>query len=215
MSNAAAKLDPDRLDPLAGTVTRIDGALVAVRASGSVYEARRAKSCLVAPEVGDRVMIAASATGPAWVLAVLEGDPASATTSLEVPGTLRIEAESVAIRASEGASVTTPGRIGLLGGELDVKALRSRIGLSELTATVTKAVIDAGHLRTVAETVEAVAERLVQRSTRFYRFVEELERVRAGRMDVDAGKSLRMHAENSIVTAETLVKLDGNHIHMG
>jgi hypothetical protein len=214
MQSTVQKIEPDQIAQVAATVVRVDGEKIVVRAMGSTVTAVRAKSCLVAPDPGDRVLLATSDSGGAWVLAVLDGDP-ELGTRLTVETPLSISAPSVRVRATEDASIVAGGGVSLLGARLDLRAVDASVGITRLTATIATALLDAGHLKTVATTVDAIAERVTQRTKRLYRFVEELERVRAGRMDVDAGKSLRMHAENSLVTAETLVKLDGEHIHMG
>lgn len=214
MSNTAHKLATDHVTQRAGVVVKLDADKVQVRVDGSTFTACRAKSCLVAPEVHDRVILATTEQGGAWVLAVLEGDP-DRPTAVVVDGELTFSARKVALRASEEASLATGGRLELTSAQLDVKAIEGRIGIARLTAAASSIMADVGQLKTVATIIETVAERVTERAKRLYRFVEDLERVRAGRMDVDAGKSLRMHAENSLVTAVTLVKVDGEHIHMG
>ena len=59
---AAKKLARSETSLEAGRVERIREAVVVRLASGS-YEARRAKSCLVAPEVGDKVLCAIEPEG--------------------------------------------------------------------------------------------------------------------------------------------------------
>ncbi len=50
---------------------------------------------------------------------------------------------------------------------------------------------------------------------RAYRFVEEMEHVRAGSIDYAARENVRFHGRNALVTAQQLVKMDGEQIHMG
>ena len=70
-------------------------------------------------------------------------------------------------------------------------------------------------IKTVATTIDTVAERLSQRVRRSFRRVEELDSVRAARIDVVATDSLRTHAKNQLITANELIKLDGEQIHLG
>jgi hypothetical protein len=42
-----------------------------------------------------------------------------------------------------------------------------------------------------------------------------MDQLRAKRVDYTAEKSMHLHGENTLMTADSLVKLDGEHIHMG
>lgn len=214
MESSAQKIDETLVTQLVGVVTRFDGAGASVRVGTATYSATRAKSCLVAPEVGDRVLLAMTEK-EAWVLAVLDAAQEGAPTTVKVDGELTLAADKVKLLAREEASIASSGRFEAVASRIDVKALTGNVAIHRIVASAANALFDVAELKTVATTVENVAERLVQKTKRLYRFVEEIERVRAARMDVDAGKSLRMHAETSLVTAETLVKVDGEHIHMG
>jgi hypothetical protein len=214
MDSSAQKIDSVVVTQLVGVVSRFDGAGASVRVDGSTYSASRAKSCLVAPEPGDRVLLAVTEK-EAWILAVLEGTEEATSTTVKVDGELTIAADKVKLLAREEASIASSGRFEAVASRIDVRALTGNVAIHRLVASAANALFDVAELKTVATTVENVAERIVQKTKRLYRFVEELERVKAERMDVDAGKSLRMHAETSLVTAEKLVKVDGEHIHMG
>jgi hypothetical protein len=39
--------------------------------------------------------------------------------------------------------------------------------------------------------------------------------VRAGQIDMQASRTLRLHAKNTLVTSKELVKVDAEQIHMG
>ena len=50
---------------------------------------------------------------------------------------------------------------------------------------------------------------------RVRRTVEELDHVRAEQIDYAAKKTMSLHGDNAIVTANELVKVDGEQIHVG
>ena len=64
-------------------------------------------------------------------------------------------------------------------------------------------------------TLETNAKRISQWAEQVHRTVEGTERLRAGQIDIGARKTLKMHAKNALVTALSLVKVDGKQIHMG
>ncbi len=55
----------------------------------------------------------------------------------------------------------------------------------------------------------------MDRIGRAYRTVEETDHLRAESIDHRAEKTLKMHAENSLLTSEQLVKVDGSQVHIG
>ncbi len=70
-------------------------------------------------------------------------------------------------------------------------------------------------LRTVAQRVEMVADRVTQRAKRSYRFSEEEDVVRADRVDMDGKSLLNMRAPTLLATAKALLKMDAKQIHVG
>jgi Protein of unknown function (DUF3540) len=60
-----------------------------------------------------------------------------------------------------------------------------------------------------------VLERCHQRVARSYREVEETDQVKAGQIDYTADTSLQLHAKYALVTADQLVKMDAEQIHIG
>src|SRR4051812_5960597 len=96
---AAKKLTSPETYLESGLVERL-GETIAIRLYTGLVEARRAKSCLVAPEIGDKVLCAIEHDG-AYVLAVLAGAE-GATTVVTTDGDLELRARggSVAVVGS-------------------------------------------------------------------------------------------------------------------
>lgn len=185
MAAAANRVDIERWQQSAAVVRSVDGELARVVLSAGVsFPARRATSCLVAPEPGDRVLVA-WAEDEAYVTAVLRREDGAAVrlvtradTELVVDGAL-----SVASRAFSLSSA--------------------------------RALFDVERVDAIFGKVEAVIERVLQRVKRSYRFVEETEQVRAERIDIAAESSMNLHAHDTMVTADGLVKVDAEQIQLG
>jgi uncharacterized protein DUF3540 len=216
MHNLARTIDTSEVRYEHGTVTSTKGGVVIVRAPSGVLTARRAVSCMVAPDVGDVVVVAMLPTGAVYVHAVLERSGDSATR-LEIQGDLQIDLPTGAFRvaAARGVSLVTEADVAVAAGGLHVRAVDGSAALDRFTTVV-------GYLRTKAEkvlsmagTVDLVAERVVETMKRCYRFVDEVDRKQAGTIDHRATGNLSMQAKNALVTAETLVKMDGAQIHLG
>jgi hypothetical protein len=198
--SAAQKLNPYAAAVSGGHVERLEGPSFVVRGEFGVTRARRAPSCVLEPEAGDRVLLAHMGEGRSFVLAVLERDDES-PQRWSADGDVEIATASgrVAIRAAEitmssRVAKFALGKLGLIGEEVVAEVLRSRL---------------------VSKTIDSVAEVVHQTANRVGRVVTDLEHVRAGTVDIAAEKSLMIHAENAMVTAKALVKMDGEAIQMG
>src|SRR5262245_43824369 len=71
VTNLARRLEGNNASQLDGTVVRTKGEQFVVRTTRGEYAARRAVSCLVEPACGDVVLLAVTAWGTYYVLAVL------------------------------------------------------------------------------------------------------------------------------------------------
>ncbi|WP_437832525.1 DUF3540 domain-containing protein [Sorangium sp. So ce1153] len=198
----------------AGRVERV-GATIEVRLFQSKYQAQRAKSCLVAPETGDKVLCAIEPEG-VYVLAVLDGRE-GAPTKLATDGDLEVQARGgrIAVCASERVDIVGAREVAMTGAEVHVRAKRGSIAIEELgffgrllQAEVTKVAL-------VAQEADTMLTRWTQRAKRVFRFIEELDQTRAGTIDLRAQSLVGIRAENAIISARVLAKVDGEQIHLG
>ncbi len=192
-----------------GVVAETESGLVVAIEDGA-RPARRAKSCLVAPEAGDRVLCAVDGAN-AYVLAVLDG---AVDTRVVTAGKLEVRAESLSL---SGESVAVQGAsVSLDAGALRLKAKSALAVLDELRllgGTIEANVADRAVL--LAERVETRATRILQRAKQVFRFVDDLEQVRLGNYDLRAEGLAAIRAENTIVSARLLSKLDGEQVKIG
>ena len=216
MDNLARKLELGEVVQQVGTVVHAEGAVVRVRTETGEYGARRAVSCLVQPEPGDEVLVACRATGACYVLAVLERE-AGATTRIQVEGDLQVQvpAGSFAVAAQEGVSLVSAKDTTLVSGRIDVRAVEGSVALEQLTYWGRLIRSEVEKIKLLAGSFDSVLERWSQKVKRAYRKVEQIDQLRAQSIDYTAEKTMSLHAGNAIVTAEELVKIDGEQIHLG
>jgi hypothetical protein len=62
---------------------------------------------------------------------------------------------------------------------------------------------------------EAILERVFQRVKRSHRHIEERDEVRAAAIDYAATENISLRGENTLLTAEDLVKIDAKQIIVG
>ncbi|MEN4917268.1 DUF3540 domain-containing protein [Achromobacter spanius] len=188
----------------------------AVACDGRTWSARRAASCLLVPEPGDEVLISGPDPSRVYLIAVtVQADPARAT----------LEAQGELVVRSRGASVLLQGadEVRLEGGsavrvdapEYTVKAQdaqhvckRVRMIAESLHATV-------GETTLTGRTYEAALDRLTVMARLSMRSIADVEQVRAGTIDYQAGQNARLHASYTLVTGSNLVKVDAKQIHVG
>jgi Protein of unknown function (DUF3540) len=213
--NVARKLVNEvetRLDE--GTVVRVLDGEIAVSVDGHDVAARRAKSCLVAPEAGDRVLVAFGKDRQAFVLAVLEGARAGATLASEGDLSVKV-AGRFDVTANDGVDLVSGGAISFVANAIKARAFEADLVLDRL-AYVGRAVrAEVQAIKTIAAACDGVFERVTQRAKRSFRFVEEADTLKAGRIDYAADTALTMRAKNAVLAAEELAKVDAEQIQLG
>ncbi len=198
-----------------GSVLLTDGSTSVVRTRVGDVRATRAESCLVEPAARDLVLVAHS-DGEAYVLAVLKRDqPGAMRIASDAPieivsrsgDVALVAAGDVAVLAGKSTTVTTP--------KLEVQAAKGRARIDDFGFVGKVATVGVTMLKTVAESAERTAGRLVERLGRSYRFIEETENVRARDIDMRTEANLQLRGEHTVVMARKIVKVDGTQIHMG
>jgi hypothetical protein len=214
-SNLARKRDDSAVHQTTGTVVAADRAGVVVATAEGRLTARRAKSCLVEPSVGDEALVCVVGDA-AYVLAILEGEP-DAQTTLAVDGDMAIKVASgrLSLAAQEGVSVVSAKEVSVAAPALSVHAGVAHAVLDRLTWLAAKVRGEVERSEIVAGSIDRVVGRITERAQRVYRKVEELDQLYAESVDWEAKKNLSLHCENALVTAEKLVKIDGDQIHLG
>lgn len=216
MDNLARRLEDDgAVLGARGTVVRKDGAAFVVATGDGEVVVRRAASCLLEPAAGDVVLVARSG-GAAWILAVLERDAARAA-ELSVEGDLRLRTPrgKIALVAQEGVDVISAGPTRIVSNGVELKTTTATVlceGLDYVGGWV-KAEVERAKL--LAESLDQVVDRFSQRVKRSYRSVEELDQKHAGAVHHRVDKTMRVHAHDTALTADGLVKIDGKQIHVG
>ena len=91
-----------------------------------------------------------------------------------------------------------------------------RLRFESQTVAVFAEQLDAGLgvARVVARRVDAALDSLATRAKQAFRWIDELEQVRAGQIDMRADGNVRVQGENALVAAERLVQVRGEEVHL-
>jgi len=224
-SNAMSRPDETRgaAIPPAGTCSAVvierDGRAARIISEGAadaiVDTARIAFGCLIQPEPGDRVLTAA-ADGTVWIIAVLDRQ-SDAPPRLWAEGSIDIVSArgDISLTAGRAVEIGAGSRTRLAAPELELHAGVARFVLDELIHVGQRINWYVSKLRCVGEMVETFADHVLTRVKRSSRFVEESDHLRAGDIDHRAQGTLQLRGEVAFVTADTVVRVDAEQIHMG
>jgi hypothetical protein len=215
MDRLARKIESTEVFQETGTVLLVEEGRFVVRTGSGDFVAKRAVSCLVEPQASDQVLVAAASAG-CYILAVLERQQ-GAGAKLTLDGDLQIQLKHgrFTVAAQEGVSLASGKDVSMVSQEIHVHAGLGSFVLERLSLLGTTVVAEIERAKLIAGTFDSVLERLTEKVKRSYRFVEEFDQVRAERIDYVAKKLMSLRGQNAIVTAEELVKVDADQIHLG
>ena len=221
-ATAPMSLATDAWTGMAGPADATDAELIArdgrdarIALGGVIHAARIAFGCLIQPEPGDRVLTS-MADGAIWIVTVLER-PSDAPPRLWAEGDLGIVSArgDILLSAARTVDLGAGKAIHATAPEIDLHAGVARFVLDELLQIGRRASWYVSKLRSLGETVETFADHVLTRAKRGSRFIEESDQLRAGDIDHRAEGTLQLHADVAFVTAETVVRVDADQIHMG
>ncbi|WP_176061393.1 DUF3540 domain-containing protein [Paraburkholderia sp. BCC1876] len=200
----------------AGTVLALlqDDMLLVVCA-GTRLRCRRAFSCLIAPEIGDRVIVSHVEPQRPHVLAILNR-PHGRSACIRIDGDLLIESASrIHIRAEQGLQLHADNDLALHGKHLALDADNATLVARKASITCAEFEGHTGVLRLIGKSLASVFERVVHIAKTSFRTVETVDHLRCAHLDYAASEAVRLHGKHTLLTAERLAKLDAQQIHLG
>jgi hypothetical protein len=185
----------------------------------SAGRALRADSCLIAPECGDTVLVCSGVevglTSVSYILAVLSRAhpshgvlalPGGATISSD-EGKLSFAAKEIAMDGERSVSVKAP-RVDMKAAQADMQFASLRTSINDFRGML-------GSVTTVAQSINSTVGRLLQKATNSFRWTENLDETRAGRMRLQVAERFHLKSRHASVVAEGQVKIDAEKIDLG
>jgi hypothetical protein len=212
----ALKIEDEGIFQEVGEVTAREGSALTLNSASGTFHAERAFSCLIEPEIGDRVLFAGSQAGGLFVLAVLTRE-SDAPPKLAVEGDLHVGLKGgrFVVAAKDGIDLITPEEAAITAGSLRVHANEGHLFLDTLSHLGSQVVSEVKKVKLISGIFDSVIDRVSARVKRSYRTVEEIDQLRAEQIDYKAEQNVRIRGKNALVTAEKLVKMDADQIHLG
>jgi hypothetical protein len=188
-------------------------------ASASVARARRAESCLLTPQCGDTVLVCqgvnVGVTSVPYILAVLSR-PHSSSGVLSLPGgadicaedgKLSVHASEIELSGTDAVQVSAP-RVAVRAHDADMQFVHLNSAIKELRGVL-------GSVTTIAQTVNSTVGRLLQKAGNSFRWTENLDETRAGRMRLHVTGRYHLKSGHASMVADGQVKIDGEKIDLG
>ncbi|HJL15190.1 MAG TPA: DUF3540 domain-containing protein [Sandaracinaceae bacterium LLY-WYZ-13_1] len=198
-----------------GTVAARSDAGLEVETPSGRFPALTATSCLVAPEPNDHVLVAVPPAGALYVLAVLSR-PSDTPVRLRLDRDAALEcAGSLSLFGADGVDIRSPEEVSTTAKTVTTSAIDAVLNLQRFTFVSKLVELHGEQVQGVFRFVDTAFERLSQKLKRSYRHVEELDLTRARQVEVRASETVNVRGKNAFMSAEDLVKMQGEQIHLG
>jgi hypothetical protein len=199
-----------------GTVLNCDAGAIMVSTDHGVFTVRRALSCLVDPEEGDRVFVAGTLDDELFVLAVLERpDNKPVGISMQGDCSIKVSRGRLDLAAEKGLNLLSSKQLSLDAADISMRASQGHFAIEKLSYIGNRIFAYSEKIRIVGVFLDSVMERVAQRFKRSYRVVDEIDHVRSNEIDYRAEKNLSLRGQNALIDADELVRLEGDQIHLG
>ena len=155
-----------------GTIQCIDEQSYQILGQVGTYSATRAFSCLVEPIPGDKVLFSIGPAQQCHILSIIERLD-STQTSLAFPGEVTINARhgQLSLNGQQGLNISSKQKITLASEEYSLIAKKALFAIDSLTAVGSTVVAKIRNVQTIADTVETIADHLLQKLKNSFRLV--------------------------------------------
>jgi len=216
MDNLARALNSEEVLLEYGRVTGSEGRFSMVETGSAKMKATKSVSCLIEPLTGDTVLISVAPSGRCYILGILErenGGPAS----LVFEGDVEFKAKEGRFRvaAQEGIDLVSAKGTALVSPELSINSVQADVSIQHLSFFGTFLQGQIQKIKMIGQACDSVFERVSQRVRRCYRWVDELDQLKAGQLNYLVKKLMSLRGKYSVLTAEEDVRIDGDKILMG
>jgi len=216
MENLARQFQENMLVQDLGIITKSDNEIYMVETRSGTYEARQAASCLITPRQNDKVLLMGDFSEGLYILAVLERAAGQKQTlSFQGDVDLTVKSGRLTISSGQGMRFASARDIDFASPELNVHSLQGEVHIHRLLFSGNFWMGQVEKIRLIVTAFDSLIERLTQRVKRSYRTVEEIDQLKAGRLDYLVDKLLSLRGKYSMFTAKEDVKIDAERIHMG
>ncbi len=186
-----------------------------IQSGTGTYKARKAFSCLVVPEIGDRVLSVLLPSGNSSILAILERKQ-SQTTRLRFDGDVDISSSrSIRMFASKSLDACSGDAMNFDSKEFSLRSKMVSLLFDRLNATGSEANQNINKVKILTKSIETVSETSRQVTRYAFRLVSGLESVNAGEVLQSIKKRFTVQSRQLNMLAEEDANLNAKRVHLG
>ena len=187
-----------------------------VQTESGHFPAKPALSCLIVPEVGDKVQLLRDSEGVCYILSILERSPETDVV-IAFKGNVQMNSlkGSLCFVANQNIDLISAKDVNLVSENLDATAKVSRFQLGNLTVFSTTVSAYTEQVKVFAESIDTVLDRWSLRAKNCFRWIEGMDHLKASELFRLVRNTLTMHSRHAIISAEKDIKIDGERVHMG
>ena len=217
MNNIAEKLKTGQPELSYGRIVATGPDGFSVSTNLGLFQAGVAVSCVIRPEVEDEVLLCLDSSGGCRILSILSRTGENALRDMTFDGPVRISAAGggLALYAREEVTLASETGLSLAAPEMEIDSFKATARVEQMTFLGKSFSSQVERLKTVADAVDSICRRMVQRLNSSYRYVEEHEEVQSASTRLLVEGTLTMQTGNTLHTADEHVKIDAEQIHLG
>lgn len=216
MDNLARVLSCEQVFLEYGKVAGSEGRFFTVETGLGILTAQKSVGCLVEPLPGDTVLVSQTASGKGYILNILErAEQGHSTLVFDGDVELKTKDGRFSVAAQDGIDLVTAKDTALVSAELSVNSVKAEVSIQHLSFFGILLQGQIQRIKLIGQACDSVFDRISQRVKRSYRWVEELEQLRAGQLSYLVKKLMSLRGKYSVLTAEEDVRIDGDKILMG
>ena len=198
-----------------GIVLSVSSDEIIVNISEEKVKAKKAFSCVVAPEPHDIVLCSRNEIGMFYILGIIERKNTQDTT-ISFPGNARIKTEKGDLDIFSKNSVTMAAEnLNFFSNKTIYKSKEATVSFDEITATGTQLQASFKTVRFISNLINTMAKQVIDRFKGYVRNTEDNDQVKAGQLTRHAEGLLSMDSKHTIMVSKKSTKIDGDKILMG
>ncbi|KUJ95091.1 MAG: Uncharacterized protein XD41_1898 [Desulfonauticus sp. 38_4375] len=217
MKNIAKKLDLDQPWLEYGNIVAFKNQQWIVKTNNGEIQTKKSISCLIKPEIGDKVLISIDSQGESFILSVLDRAKENKDINLNFQGNVNIESRSGKINliAKNDISLASQNNLTLASNIFFISSHKGDINIQSLAFTGKKIKASLKKIKMVCISVEQVIERLTQKLINSFKFVKEHNEVQSNSSRYLVEETLIMHSKNATHMSEEIITINGEQVHLG
>lgn len=196
-------------------VVNIESNTVYVELNEQLIAATLSVSCLMQPEVEDKVLVSVDDENRCYVISILERVSKENKIIIDGDTHLQITNGSLHLIADDHLNMVAGDELNVTGNKANLAALDINISSENMTFLGKIFSAKLKVIKTVAESVDGFFKRVIHRTEDSYRYVENHDEVQAGSVRFLVDGTMSMQTESTHITAEEHVKVDSEQIHLG